>query len=207
MLPLGLLLSPWSFHFYAVVMTLDLPQWMSASVEFLEFVSILGVLIGCAGLPFVAIGLFMCRGRKDLEPYAPALLVFAIIVITSIPSHRFAIPLRRPGLERAVERAKPLINALQDFKKDNGKYPEGLRNLIPKYIPSIPTTGMIGAPEYRYQRAASDSRFTGFELSVYCGYASQFDGMYYWSNHDYKDIANGFGGGSFPVGDWTYMRD
>jgi hypothetical protein len=45
---------------------------------------------------------------------------------------------------------KPVIAALDKFKKDNGKYPAHLDELVPKYMPANPQRGPEGEIEYRY---------------------------------------------------------
>jgi hypothetical protein len=56
----------------------------------------------------------------------------------------------------------PVVNALYDFKKDNGLAPENLAQLVPKYITEIPVSSLVSSVNYRTKNNRSD-----WDLSLY----------------------------------------
>ena len=74
--------------------------------------------------------------------------------------------------ESIKAQAKPIIEAIEKYKKDNGKYPENLSDLVPKYIPSIKNPN-LGVKKWKYVRFFGDKRYApnlrgeGYELTVF----------------------------------------
>ncbi len=73
-------------------------------------------------------------------------------ILAPIPEHR------EPSLEERLKkfqglpmRAAPLVAAIEKFAKDTGKPPNNLSELVPKYIASIPETGVGQFPSYSYR--------------------------------------------------------
>ncbi len=52
----------------------------------------------------------------------------------------------------AIKNAAPLITAIEVYNDDLGEYPTTLDNLIPAYLETIPESGILGIPEYEYER-------------------------------------------------------
>jgi hypothetical protein len=50
-------------------------------------------------------------------------------------------------------RQSQLINAIEEYRLQNGKYPDLLTDLVPNYISNIPGTGMCGYPTFEYEKA------------------------------------------------------
>ena len=48
-------------------------------------------------------------------------------------------PAKGPKAEKFYEEAAPIISALELYKNERGSYPESLDDLIPKYIPEMPS--------------------------------------------------------------------
>jgi hypothetical protein len=53
-------------------------------------------------------------------------------------------------MDRAIERGRPIIVAIKQYEADHGRAPRSLANLIPKYIASLPSTGIRISPEFLY---------------------------------------------------------
>lgn len=66
-------------------------------------------------------------------------LVSLIIIILFIPALLISQPIRLFGFHLAGERAQPIIDAIQTYEKQNGKVPERLSDLVPSYLPALPT--------------------------------------------------------------------
>jgi hypothetical protein len=70
---------------------------------------------------------------------------------------------------RASLNGEKIINALSNYRKNTGEYPENLEKLIPDYMDDIPFTGLIGYPCFTYSKTKdSDSQESSYELGVYC---------------------------------------
>lgn len=54
------------------------------------------------------------------------------------------------ALRRAAERGQPIVRALWRYQKDHGHPPELLNELVPAYLPSLPTPGLPGKRAFDY---------------------------------------------------------
>ena len=55
-----------------------------------------------------------------------------------------------------IDRAAPLVKALNAFDADEGHPPATLAALVPKYLAAIPTTGLEQYPEFGYNVGPED---------------------------------------------------
>ena len=56
----------------------------------------------------------------------------------------------------AVERAKPVVLAIEKYRANEGKYPDSLNNLVPKYVNSFPDLKPTGnSPKLEYEKMGS----------------------------------------------------
>lgn len=62
----------------------------------------------------------------------------------------FSDGLRSQYLHQVTQRAKPLISAISQFEKKEGRLPARLDELVPEFIESVPATGVAAYPLYRY---------------------------------------------------------
>jgi hypothetical protein len=65
--------------------------------------------------------------------------------------------------------AQPIIEALENFKRDNGTYPTALIELVPDYLKQVPSPGIIGADSYGYEK-----RTGSYEVFVRIGIEDRF---------------------------------
>lgn len=63
--------------------------------------------------------------------------------------------------------AGPLISALGSFARDNGKPPETLAELVPKYLSQVPQTGYPPQPQFEYRVQKESHLGMGWYLTVY----------------------------------------
>ncbi|MBI5834526.1 MAG: hypothetical protein HZB16_19685 [Armatimonadetes bacterium] len=70
-------------------------------------------------------------------------------VLSSVDEARMA------GFERAAGRARPLVEALRAYHRDHGQSAPSLAALVPRYLPAVPGTGLVGYPQWRYEPANS----------------------------------------------------
>ena len=73
--------------------------------------------------------------------------------------------LEQRALWRVVERSRPLPQAIERFITDRGLPPVSLTELVPGYLPEVPTPGLRVSPGYYYSRACEP----GDELEI-CWY-------------------------------------
>lgn len=104
----------------------------------------------------------------------------------------------REGMGRAIDRAAPLLEALEKYKDQKGHYPISLDLLCPDILEALPSTGLAGAPEFRYYRGDPET----YEIFVDCSPWIGFDEIQYRSDGNYieKDT-------SARIGDWVFYKD
>lgn len=83
--------------------------------------------------------------KRDWWILAVVGLLLLLIVFT--PSSVLEVlGLKEPPIQRyishAVQTGQPIIHALEQYKNDNGAYPDSLQQLVPKYLKRIPATGV-----------------------------------------------------------------
>lgn len=67
--------------------------------------------------------------------------------------------------------ANQIINLLEDYKKNTGRYPEDLENLVPEYIKEIPKTSLRNRNNsFYYVRIVNDSTLEQYELYYYAAF-------------------------------------
>ncbi|HEX8551995.1 MAG TPA: hypothetical protein VF681_10635 [Abditibacteriaceae bacterium] len=123
-----------------------------------------------------------------------------------LPLSRSIRPLRDAGLASSTQRAKPLIAALEHYRKAHGDYPEQLHDLVPAYTSSVPSTGMLGYPKFHYRKTAAGSPFRTYELKVRTpGGGINFDSLVYWPEKSYPPRM--YGGSIERINDWAYVHE
>jgi hypothetical protein len=104
--------------------------------------------------------------------------------------------------------ATPLIRAIQTFERDQGRPPQDLTELVPGYVPAIPSTGMRGYSQWNYIRG-TDARLYGentWVLVVHTGGPGfNFDQLMYFPNQRYPVF--GHGGWIERLGAWAYVHE
>jgi hypothetical protein len=76
-------------------------------------------------------------------------LVGGGILVADVFAYRFV---HDAGCRRIISRGQPVVAAIQRFQVDAGRPPDSLEELVPKYLPSMPSTGAAIAPEFSYSR-------------------------------------------------------
>lgn len=71
-------------------------------------------------------------------------LIIAVTILGIILACNTVLPTEEPPgvgdkAERGYAVSEPVIAALEQFKADNGFYPEMLVDLVPEYLPDVPT--------------------------------------------------------------------
>jgi hypothetical protein len=145
-------------------------------------------------------------GRLSAALLAGTLGMIALIVPLDI--------LRMSGMQSAARRAQPLIAALETYRADRGKYPASLSDLVPDYLHRVPATGMLGYPQFSYDREARvpgrsrtrSGASPAYDLYVDCPLLLLgFDTFHYWPSQDYPDQM--WGGGVERIDGWAYVHE
>jgi hypothetical protein len=57
---------------------------------------------------------------------------------------------RKPRFEKAARQGMVVVEAIERFHSDNDRPPSSLADLVPNYLPSMPSTGLSEYPDYEY---------------------------------------------------------
>jgi len=176
---------------------LALPAW---GVMFLVPAGWLAMLVG-GPIWFVR----ELRGERR-APWLRVSLAISILAWGSLPGVRLVHSYRQAGLRRISFNARPLIDAVEQFRRNTGAYPAGLEALVPNYLSSVPYTGTVGYPRFYYRLAEPHDRFGSYELGVMTPSGGiNFDRYFYWPEGNYPDRI--YGGGVERVGEWAYVYE
>jgi len=114
-------------------------------------------------------------------------------------------PVRRARFASATVRAEPLLRAIEAHRAATGQWPKTVEMLVPSRLSTLPGTGMMAYPEFRY-RTADDAPFKNFELSIICPQgAMSFDKFVYWPEGGYP--SHMYDGHIERIADWAYVHD
>lgn len=104
------------------------------------------------------------------------------------------------------ERSMPLVNAIVNFSQVKHRPPKELTELVPNFIPQIPTTGMGAYPEYQYEVFDDKGSASLWELRVPCSVGMlNWDVFFYWPREKYPSHI--YGGWVEAMGKWAYVHE
>ena len=116
---------------------------------------------------------------------------------------------RMGTLVAATVRARPLIAAIGLFERDRGAPPATLQELVPAYLPEVPTTGLAAYPQFVYTPTAEPSTAhdaaRGWRLCLPCPLLMDLDALVYQPLSAGAERASTRAGERF--GDWVYLND
>jgi hypothetical protein len=188
-----------------------LAQWMVISSRATDVI-LWGVLIlvfpllaALLVLPVSLAFMFSRRTRRGALHVTVFALAYIAIAISCI---RFSDRVRMYGFARLAARSAPLVQAIKKFDADHGQPPSGLAELVPEYLPSVPTTGMKAYPEYEYLVGEKAERYEDnpWVLVVHTpGGGINFDMFLYFPKDNYPQTA--YGSRLERIGDWAYCHE
>jgi hypothetical protein len=94
--------------------------------------------------------LFSIRNKPKLKFFGYKLVIYTLLVISSLGFHSYDISLAR-------QRAETIITAVNQYQQDMGQYPASLEKLVPAYMPEIPKPRI--APGVFYYHCAPEDTF------------------------------------------------
>jgi hypothetical protein len=156
--------------------------------------------------PFLLISLLSRRTRQQSFFY---LLISILLIATCVFGIKLGNMIRSARMESFAERSRTLIDAIEKYDRDHSNPPKSLNDLVPDYIPAVPSTGMMAYPEYQYHTGDEAREYYSgnpWALSVFTpsGFIN-FDIMLYLPNKNYP--RHGYGGTLQPIGDWAYVHE
>lgn len=207
---IGVIFSPFSFFLVRILLLHNLPSVFSPLMPIMlsvVFVVFLFTLPAILIFGFLALKNLIMRQWDQLSISLSALLVCGVsfLVVPYLgPASHAAL---QEACRRATENGKVIVVALEHYHQENGKYPEDLCEVVPKYMEKIPPTGMVGYPEFRYRLPNPNDKFdkfSGYEIRVSLTYLLDFDALYYWPEGNNRDV---FGKAGKVVDDWVFFDD
>jgi len=168
-------------------------------------------LVACL-FPSALIGIFVRKTRRA----SILLLLFWTVAWGSGKGLACAAGRTVPAVVRArmaafnalAERSTPLVQAIHRFDKENGRPPASLDDLVPRYLPAIPSTGMGAYPRYEYVAGNEAKQRYANPWALYIHTSinfANFDMFLYFPNQDYP--SEGYGGILERVRDWAYVHE
>jgi hypothetical protein len=157
-------------------------------------------------IPGLALTFCFLRSR----PGAIELVLFAVLYFACcLTGIRLSHQTRMIGMRDFTIRAKPLVAAIHQYERDHHTPPESLRDLVPEYLPAIPTTGMGAYPEFQYLTGANcrhwylDNPWM-LSVSTSIGFMN-WDRILFFPRQNYPE--RGFSGTLERVDDWAYVHE
>ena len=108
------------------------------------------------GLPLILIGLIWnyrhFRKNKANERRLTPVLLWMVPLVAFCVSYPIANFARDFSRTIAIGSVQPIVSALESYQQENHFYPDSLSLLVPKYLRSIPKTGIMGLSEWGYAK-------------------------------------------------------
>ncbi|MBI5189882.1 MAG: hypothetical protein HZA22_04350 [Nitrospirae bacterium] len=91
--------------------------------------------------------------------------MYVLLIVLVIKANGINFKDAKPGAEL-------LINACEEYRQEQGKYPAELTDLVPKYVDKIPSPKLVTLFQNRYiytrtEAVAGDAKAAGFTLEYY----------------------------------------
>lgn len=156
--------------------------------------------------PVLSVRLIPKRTRRHAAFFLLLSLVLAISCTVGIIIGQ---KVRIAGMRSFAKRSQSLIAAIEKYQRNHSALPRSLQDLVPDYLPEVPSTGMMAYPGYRYYVGdEAKQRYAGnpWALSVFTPSGGiNFDEMLYFPNQNYPKT--GYGGSLQQVGEWAYVHE
>ena len=171
------------------------------------FVGFLMFPLLCAVLA-VAISLLLLIPKR-IRSYALHLaLIASTYSALGVASLWLSNHVRTHAFRELAERSAPLVDEIRNFEAEHARPPSQLEELVPEYLPKIPTTGMGAYPEYKYLVGKEALQYHGnpWVLIVHTPTGIlNWDMFMYFPNGKYPDV--GYGGWLERIDSWAYVHE
>jgi hypothetical protein len=165
------------------------------------------VLLALVAIPFLAV---LSAVRSTRRYSCPVLVASILLIAASWAGNHLGNGLRMNAFARLGERSRPLVEAIEAYAADRGEPPDKLQELVPKYLPAVPGTGMRACPEYEYRKKDDPEKWgygsNPWVLTVQTPSGGiNWDEFMYFPLRDYPE--HGYGGSLERLGDWAYLHE
>lgn len=166
-----------------------------------SFFGTLAAIALCAVLG-VVVGIGYSLAAWSWRPIILSIIVFGAVILGVYPGIAAHFYLRKVAFDMLADRSMSLVEAIREYVRDTGASPATLADLVPRYLPDAPDTGMSRYPDYEYARA-SDMCPAGNDwgITIFVGDGMSFDIFYYCPLQNYRS------GNAEIIGDWAYFHD
>lgn len=113
--------------------------------------------------------------------------------------------IRYAAAEACAKRSQPVVEALREYRKAVGRYPDSLKDLTAPFLRKEAAPGLLAYPTYEYLRAGANPASGGYELIVSMPHGGSADMLVYWPSETYPDKLPP--GNVVRVHRWAYVRD
>lgn len=157
-------------------------------------------------LPFLIIMSFFNKTRED----SVTGILVCVILLTFFGMQIFiGEKIRMYKFYQLVNASQELIQAIEDFHSEKGRYPVTLEQLVPKYLKKYPRTNIPAYPDFEYiigsevQRLYPQNSYAIF-VSVSQSFFN-FDKLLYLPKQNYKEVLADVS--YTKLGNWVYIND
>jgi hypothetical protein len=130
------------------------PSFLSKPLKFFysvaQFLSLIGFLVLPVGL-WLTIREIRIKGANEHYSFRMMPVFLVAIPITLISCFYFGDTMRNFSRSIAIKRANKIIVAIEAYRNEHNEYPKNFKNLQPKFLKVIPSSNIIGIPNYDYQ--------------------------------------------------------
>lgn len=122
-------------------------------------------------IPVLAFFIYRIQKLKNKSDYKfnPAPLYLVILPVFAFLTSKFAVEKAASFTrDKTIVKTEPLIAAIENYKTENGHYPENLETLKGRYIQELPKINIMGMRDYQYE-----IRNSSFQLA--------FERLWHWN--------------------------
>jgi hypothetical protein len=177
----------------SLVAVLGSPLWVGLAI---------GVIAGAA-LLVATLGRWIIRRRGGRE-FAASILFCVGVVVAIYPGLFVGHGGKQLVARYLAERGDRVAAAIEHYMSDRKQPPRSLTDLVPDYLPAIPTTGSARYPEYTY-RVGPDAPFgNAWSLEIEMFEFLKWDALYFCPKQNCLGLS---GGGTIPMGRWVFLDE
>ncbi len=115
-------------------------------------------------------------------------------------------PTSMAAFRSLADRSMPLVDAVHAYEKTEGRPPNSLEDLVPKYLDSVPSTGLAGYPHYKIYKGEDSPLWQDnpWVMCVPAGRLMNGDLFLYFPKQNYPaDESSAFE----RMGAWAYWHE
>ena len=165
----------------------------SAEWLWVPLAAIFPIMLALLLLPLALVLLVPQPTRRFADRLASFCLAYLIIGVVGIMATDRA---RMWAFGALARRSEPLVAAIHHFENDNHRPPSSLEELTPRYLRTVPGTGMGAHPDYRYD-AGPGNDWTLIVLAS--------EGPFSWDRFVYDPHL--LYRNARRIGKWVYVRE